>query len=188
MIGYISGLIIDKDEKSLLILAGNVGYKVFVPTNVLSESKMDHKTQLFIHTAVKEDDISLYGFKKKDEMKFYQQLLSVSGVGPKMGLEILSAPMNITQNAILGGDSAMLTKIKGLGKKTAERIIIELKDNVTPSAIMTGEGATGAYNDEALSALMSLVYEKYEIIRFLSDLPSGIKRTEDVIKRFLKEA
>ena len=128
MIGYINGLIIDKDEKSILILAQSIGYKVFTSTELIAESKIDEKIQLFLPTAVGEDDISLYGFKKKEELTFYEQLISVSGIGPKVAMDILSTPLHITKRAIINSDSGILTNIKGLGKKTAERLILELKN------------------------------------------------------------
>ncbi len=187
MIGYINGLIIDKGEKSLLVLAQSVGYKVNVPTELIASTKEDQKIQLYIHMSVREDDISLYGFSKKEEMKFFEQLISVSGIGPKMAMDILSTPIHMTQQAILSGDVELLTKIKGLGKKTAERLILELKNKLTPISI----GSTGkieTYNEEVVEALVGLGYEKFQVIKILAKMPSSIKKTEDAIKHFLKQA
>jgi len=186
MIGYISGLIIDKDEKSLTVLTGGVGYRVFVTTDLLVEAKMDHKVQLFIHTAVREDDISLYGFKKKEELKFYEQLLGVSGIGPKVATDILATPLSLTKNAIISEDIGLLTKIKGLGKKTAERLCLELKNKIEP--VMTGSTSAGkpAVHEDAVLALESLGYERYQILKFVSELPADVKGTEDIVKSFLK--
>lgn len=188
MIGYINGLIIDKDEKWLLVLAQNIGYKIFVTTELLAKTKIDQKIQLYIHTAVREDDISLYGFEKKEELVFFEQLIDVSGIGPKMALDILSTPMHITQQAILNGDSGLLTKIKGLGKKTAERLILELKNKIIPVGVEGKEIASMAYNEEAVDALVSLGYEKFQVIKALSNIPSEVKETEDIVKYFLKQA
>ena len=88
MIGYINGLVIDKGEKTLLILTQSIGYKVFTTTDLIAQTKIDQKIQLFIHTSVREDDISLYGFAKKEELAFYEQLIGVSGIGPKMAMDI----------------------------------------------------------------------------------------------------
>ena len=188
MIGYINGLIIDKDEKSLLVLAGHIGYKAFVPTELLANVKIDSKIQLFIHTAVREDDISLYGFAKKEELQFFQQLISVSGIGPKVALDILATPLNITQSAIINGDASMLTKIKGLGKKTAERLILELKNKITPATTADGKPAISSVNEDAISALESLGYEKFQIIKAMSKLPKDITETEEIVKYFLKSS
>lgn len=188
MIGYLSGLIIDKDEKSLLVLTGGVGYKVFSTTECLSEAKIDQKVQLYIHTGVREDDISLFGFKSKEELRFYEQLLGVSGIGPKMAMEILGAPISLTKNAILSSDVAMLTKIKGLGKKTAERLCLELKNKVEMSMGKAGTVSASRIQEEAVQALESLGYERYQILRFMGQLPSELTETEDIVKYFLKSA
>jgi len=189
MIGYISGLIIDKDEKSLLVLTGGIGYRVFSTVNLVAETKIDHKIQLYIHTAVREDDISLYGFSEKEELKFYEQLISVSGIGPKMAMDILASPLSITKNAIIASDIAMLTKIKGLGKKKAERLCLELKNKV--DMVVSGEGSGSAepgVHEEAASALESLGYERYHVLKFMAELPSEITQTEEIVKYFLKSA
>lgn len=188
MIGYINGLLIDKDEKTFLVLAQNIGYKVFVTTELLSKTAIDQKVQLHIHTSVREDDISLYGFSHKEELKFYEQLIGVSGIGPKMAMDILGSPTHLTKQAILTGDAAMLTSIKGLGKKTAERMILELKNKVTVNTEMKDGGKKAAYNEEAVMALVSLGYEKFEVIKALAELPIEINETEEVVKAFLKQA
>jgi len=188
MIGYLNGLIIDKDDKSLLVLAGNIGYKIWSTQELISSSKMDQKIQFYIHTAVREDDISLYGFTTKEELKFFEQLLSVSGIGPKMALDILGTPMNLTQSAIINGDTGMLTKIKGLGKKTAERLILELKNKITPMTTKEGGPAVSSINEDAILALESLGYERFQIIKAMTNLPSDIKETEEIVKYFLKSS
>ncbi len=188
MIGYLSGLIIDKDEKALTVLTGGVGYRVSVTTDLLTETKMDQKVQLFIHTAVREDDISLYGFQNKEELKFYQQLLNVSGIGPKMAMDILATPLSMTKNAIVSEDIALLTKIKGLGKKTAERLCLELKNKIDPVMTSSRSDAktSGAIHEDAVLALESLGYERYQIVKFVSKLPAEVSETEDIVKSFLK--
>ena len=189
MIGYLSGLIIDKDDKSLLVLTGGIGYRVFTTTDLITTTKTDHKIQLYIHTSVREDDISLYGFLTKEEMTFYQQLLTVSGIGPKMAMDILSTPISLTKNAIIGGDIAMLTKIKGLGKKTAERLCLELQNKVEPSFSSSAKASASSHiQEEAVQALESLGYERYQILKSMTELPSDITETEDIVKYFLKSA
>jgi Holliday junction DNA helicase RuvA len=187
MIGYINGLLIDKEEKTILLLAQNIGYRIFVTIDLIASTKIDQKLQLYIHTNVREDDLSLYGFPEKEELKFFKQLISVSGIGPKMALDILSTPTHLTKQAIVSGDTAMLTKIKGLGKKTAERLILELKNKV--DALASNPGTTQAtYNDEAVEALVGLGYEKFQVIKTLATMPAEIIETEAIIKHFLKSA
>jgi Holliday junction DNA helicase RuvA len=189
MIGYLTGLIIDLDQdaEKVLLLAGQVGYDIRVTTDTLSKAKIDQKIHLFIHTAVREDAITLYGFLKKEELHFFNQLISVSGVGPKTALEILSAPISMTQNAILSGDIGVLTKIKGIGKKSAERLVLELKGKVSPISISVTAPKSGAVQEEAISALTSLGYERYEVMKALVEMPQDLKNTEEIIRHFLKE-
>jgi Holliday junction DNA helicase RuvA len=188
MIGYINGLVIDKSLKSILVLTQGVGYKVSTTNELISSSKIDQKIQLFIYTSVREDDISLYGFIKKDELDFFEQLISVSGIGPKIAMDILSTPINLTKQAIINNDIGVLTKIKGLGKKTAERLVLELKNKVTPTGLDGMEAVTYSYSDEAVEALVGLGYEKFQVIKILSKIPSEIKKTEDIIRYFLKQS
>lgn len=187
MIAYINGLLIDKEEKSLTVLAQSIGYRIFVNTEMASKIKMDQKIQLFIHTAVRENDISLYGFAQKEELTFFEQLIGVSGIGPKMALDIISTPMHLTKQAILNGDTALLTQIKGLGKKTAGRLILELKNKISPMGPQSGTGQMATANEEAVMALVGLGYEKFQVIKALSDLPSEVQETEDIVKYFLKQ-
>ncbi len=191
MIGYLNGLIIDitPQEKVLTLLTGGVGYRVRVSTELLSRVHSDEKIQLFIHTAVREDDISLYGFSAKEEYEFFRDLLSVSGVGPKIAMDILSAPLHLTQEAIATSDVGLLTRIKGVGKKTAERIIVELKNKITPVSLRSGDKkASGGIKSEALLALESLGYDRMEVVKALSGMPTDIVKTEDMVKYFLTRA
>lgn len=188
MIAYINGLVIDKDEKSLIVMAQSVGYRVFSTTKLLSTAQVDQKIQVYIHTSVREDDISLYGFSNREEKKFFEQLIGVSGIGPKMAMEILSAPLHMTKQAIFNADVSILTKIKGLGKKTAERLILELKNKIDHIEISEGAAGTSSYDMDAVEALVSLGYEKFDVIQRLSKMPKEIQGTESVIKHFLKQA
>ena len=128
MIGYLKGKIISLDplSRSLIILAQNVGYKVSVTTEGVAQAKLNQEVDQFIHTAVREDNIALYGFAKKEELAFFEQLMSVSGIGPKSALGILNmAEVSSIKRSISQGDTAALTKVFGIGKKSAERIVVE---------------------------------------------------------------
>lgn len=186
MIAYLSGLTIDKTDKSLIILVGGVGYEVFTPTSLLAEVKLDEKIHVFTHTAVKEDDLSLYGFKTKEELSFYRKLLTVSGIGPRMGMEILSAPLPLVKTAILSEDISTLTKIKGLGKKTAERLCLELKNKIELQIDLQAPSTEAGVQEDAVLALESLGYERYHILKFMTKLPAEVKETEEIVKYFLK--
>lgn len=188
MIAYLTGLIIDKDERSLTVLTNGVGYRVFVTTDLVADTKADQKVQLFIHTSVREDDISLFGFLKKEELKFFQQLLTVSGIGPKVAMDILATPVALTKNAIISEDLAVLTKIKGLGKKTAERLCLELKNKIEPVFATSGssKNSLSTIHEDAILALESLGYERYLIMKSMNGLPTELKETEEIVKYFLK--
>lgn len=186
MIAYINGLVLRKSEKYLVVLAHDVGYKIFVNTDVISKVFVDEKVQLHLHMVVREAEMSLYGFRSSEELAFFEQLIDVSGIGPKMGLEILSSPIEMTQQAILSEDVALLTKIKGLGKKTAERLILELKNKIAHLPMSTSAGPKNSYSSDAIEALVSLGYEKYQVVKVLSKMPSDIEETEEVVKYFLK--
>ncbi len=189
MIAYLSGLIIDKNEKSLTVLTGGIGYQVFGSTELIASAKIEQKIQLFIHTSVRKDDISLYGFLTKEEREFYQKLLTVSGIGPKMAMDILATPLALTKRAIVTQDIGLLTKIKGLGKKTAERLCLELKNKVdTLASPHSGSEKEVGHQQDAVLALESLGYERYQILKFMADLPLELKETEEIVKYFLKSS
>jgi len=187
MIGFLAGHIIDKTEKELILLVAGVGYQLSVTNDLLAQSPLNQKLELFIHTAVKEDDISLYGFKTKDELTFYRQLLNVSGIGPRMGMEILSSPVHLIKRAIVSEDIATLTTVKGMGKKTAERLCLELKNKVDIGVVQDAENsALKTVHEEAIMALEGLGYERYHIVKSLQKLPEDLKDTEAIVKHFLK--
>lgn len=188
MIGYLKGQIIDKNDKNIVILVNGVGYLVFVNNELLANIQLKEDIELFIHTAVREDAITLYGFSKREEVIFFNQLIGVSGIGPKMALEVLSVPIGMTQNAIINADIAILTKIKGLGKKTAERLILELKNKITPENITNIGNMPSSVNEDAILALESLGYERFQVIKAMSTLPKEITDTEEIVKYFLKTA
>jgi len=185
MIGYLKGQIIDKNEKNIVILVNGVGYLVFANNELIASIQLKEDVELFIHTAVREDAITLYGFVKREELIFFNQLIGVSGIGPKMALEVLSVPVGMTQNAIINSDIGILTKIKGLGKKTAERLVLELKNKITPANI---ENMPSSINEDAILALESLGYERFQVIRAMANLPKEITDTEEIVKYFLKSA
>lgn len=189
MIGYLKGKIILKQKKSILINVGNVGYKVFVTTDLYTNVNLKDEIEVFIYTNVKEDDIALYGFKKEQELNLFEKLISISGVGPRLALDILGSPLYIIQNAILNNDPKLLTEIKGIGKKTAERVILELKNKIDLSDFGTlpeGENYTSSIDEDVVIALEGLGYEKYQILKKMRDLPEDKTKPEDKIKWFLQ--
>src|SRR3989338_4596523 len=160
MIGSIKGKIILKTEKFLIVETAGVGYKINVSIDVLSKAKkLGDEIPLWIHTHVREDVFDLYGFLDRQELEFFEMLINVSGIGPKGALAILNiATIETLRKAISTDDTAYLTKISGIGRKTAEKIVIELRDKI-------GEEKSGTSLQEeldTLEALKSLGYSQNE--------------------------
>lgn len=187
MIAHLKGKILAKQNHSLILNGGNIGYLVYTPLSILTENKEKDEIELFIHTHVREDNISLYGFKTLNELNFFKLLLSVSGIGPKIALEIISAPPEIIKTAIFTEDIKTLTKINGVGKKTAERIVLELKNKVEPELHEKGN-LKQWIDQDAVEALINLGYSKYQVVKTLSEIDKKITATEEIIKYFLKNA
>lgn len=163
MIGSIKGKIIFKTDKFLIVETGGVGYKVSVSPNTLSKvKKIGGEMSFWIHTQVREDALDLYGFLEREELEFFEMLINVSGIGPKGALSILGiASIETLRKAISTGDTAYLTKISGIGKKTAEKIVIELRDKIANG--ISEEGGTSLQGElDALEALKSLGYSQNE--------------------------
>lgn len=160
MIGSIRGKIILKTDKFLIVETGSVGYKINVSPDTLSKLKKTEENILFwTHTHVREDILDLYGFLDRQELEFFEMLINVSGIGPKGALSILGiASIEILKKAIGTGDTAYLTKISGIGRKTAEKIVIELRDKMGEEK--TGTSLQGEL--DALEALKSLGYSQNE--------------------------
>jgi holliday junction DNA helicase RuvA len=164
MIGQLRGRLTDKRPNQVLVDVGGVGYLVQVPLSTFASlGELHTEVTLLIHTHVREDALSLYGFLSSREKHFFELLLSASGVGPSLALKILSG-MSVEElvPAIRGGDLARLTRIPGVGRKTAERIVVELKDKLEAVAIEaqkpTASSPAGAEAD-VLSALVNLGYD-----------------------------
>lgn len=172
-----------KTEKFLIVEAGGVGYKISVSPDTLSKAKKTGgEMMLWVHTHVREDALDLYGFLERRELEFFEMLINVSGIGPKGALTILGiASIETLKKAIASGDTAYLTKISGIGKKTAEKIIIELRDK------MGEEKEDGSLQAEldALEALRSLGYSQNEAREALRKVP-GDKNANAKIREALR--
>jgi Holliday junction DNA helicase RuvA len=197
MIARLSGKLISKSINSLIIDVGGVGYEVNSPLSTfyaVPEEGAD--TNLLIYTHVKEDAIKLFGFLTAIEKNLFIKLISVSGVGPKLALNILSG-LESTQlaQAIKESDIARMNAIPGVGKKTAERLILELKDKIASDTETGGDQQTAAAQnhkttlfDDALSALINLGYKKSEVEKALDAIikNDNILSVESLLKEALK--
>lgn len=198
MISYLSGTIAyqSQDESSIILEVSGIGYEVFCSPRTLSAlPQTGEQIKIFTYMSVKEDGISLFGFLTKEEREMFLKLLSVSGVGPKGALAILSAfsPQEIVI-AVLSNDAVALAKAKGVGKKTAQRIIIELKDKCSTEAALSeavsvefmGSGTTAEPKLEAIEALIALGYSPSEASKAVKTIDPTDLSTEDILKLALK--
>jgi len=182
MIGSIKGKIILKTDKFLIVETGGVGYKINVSPDSLLTLKLNEDILIWTHTHVREDSLELFGFKQREELEFFEMLINVSGIGPRSALTVLSiASIETLKKAISSNDIAYLTKISGIGRKTAEKIIIELRDKVGK------ENKDVSLKEEldALEALKSLGYSHNEAREALKKISTN-SDTNTKIREALK--
>ncbi|HYF10020.1 MAG TPA: Holliday junction branch migration protein RuvA [Candidatus Paceibacterota bacterium] len=184
MIGYLRGSVLALEEKGLILDVGGVGYRVFAAQDTLAALKKERAKEaaLFTYLSVREDALELFGFLTKEELRFFEQLISISGIGPKSALGILSSTsVERLSSAIASGDTGYLTKISGIGRKTAEKIVLELREKMGNI-----EESTGLREEtDALEALRSLGYGEREIRDALKKIAASAT-TKERIKEALK--
>ena len=191
MYEFIKGELCAIGENYLAVEAGGIGYKIFATQRFLQQAKKGQQTTVYTYLVVREDELSLYGFQSLGERDMFLKLISVSGVGPKAGLAILST-LNTEEiaRAILAADQKAFSRVSGVGPKTAARIVLELKDKVEVEDAILGsiaaetEGA-GAVSD-AVEALMGLGYQKAEAISAVSAVRELADTTEELTLLALK--
>jgi holliday junction DNA helicase RuvA len=187
MISRLTGTIVHSDLKYLVLDVQGVGYKVAVGPDLFT--KIDKKTPLTLWTylAVREDAMDLYGFLSLSELKFFELLITISGIGPKTAMGVLNvASVHSLETAIQTQDTTHLTKVSGIGKKMAEKIVLELKDKVIETSGSAESHAIMKNDADALEALKSLGYSPTEARDALKELPKSITKTNDKIKEALK--
>ena len=188
MIAGVKGTIEAIGSSWVIIDVGGVSFQVFLPTSTLSSlGGVGREAKLHTHLHVREDNLTLYGFSSARELALFETLMTVSGIGPKLGLAMLSA-MDVEQLTltIASGDAAMLTAVPGIGRKTAERIVLELKDKIG-SSLITQDLEAVQGNSEVVAALTSLGYSVAEATRAVATLPAPSDLSlEDKIKLALK--
>lgn len=195
MIGRIVGTLIEKTPPELLVDVGGIGYEVSVSmTTVYDLPQIGEKVILFTHFLVKEDSQTLYGFIDKSERALFRVLIKVNGIGPKMALAVLSSMSteDLISN-VQDSDVSALTRIPGVGKKTAERLIIELRDKLGQAAKTDLFSAPAVLRQvqadprqEAEAALISLGYKPQEAAKAIASVPIDAASSEDVIRAALK--
>ncbi|MBE7082390.1 MAG: Holliday junction branch migration protein RuvA [Clostridiales bacterium] len=195
MYSYIIGIVTQKEQGKIALENNGIGYEINVSNQTLEMLEFDNEpVKIYTYLVVREDEMSLYGFITKEEKNMFLLLTTVSGIGPKMAMGILSETSIPTlMNAIATEDLRTLTKIKGLGKKTAERLLVELKDKVNPMEVL----AMGEVNvetneideqimEDAISALTGLGLSKNEAYRTVKEVATKDMQLEDIITKALR--
>jgi len=193
MYEYIKGIFKSIEKEYIVIECGNIGYKIFTSGSTISNMPaIDQQIKIYTHQIVREDFIGLYGFLTKDEISMFNLLISINGVGPNAALSLMSiANVSTLKYAIITDDDKLITKAPGIGKKTAQRIILELKDKITVGDAMP-KGTTISDIDidneklsEAVGALIALGYSDKEAEKAI-EKANRSNSVEDIIKECLK--
>ncbi len=202
MIGYIKGTIEGITQDSVLVENQGIGYRIYTSSMVLGQiGAMHQETMLFTYMNVREDGIFLYGFPTTEELDTFKLLLSISGIGPKAALAILSVlSVKDLSLAIMAGDVKAITKANGVGKRGAERVIMELKDKLTIEDVFGDDndysdadasvGVSGNSNsmEDTVLALVSLGYSEFEAIKAIKQIPGAEQmESEELLKAALKK-
>jgi holliday junction DNA helicase RuvA len=194
MIAHLTGLLLSKSADRLVLDVNGVGYEVVIPFSTYYDLKEPgERVSLHVHTHVKEDTLSLYGFLTLPEKKLFTQLIQISSIGPKLAVTILSGlPVDELRAAVVRADVHRLSSIPGIGKKTAERIILELKDKISKDGAAAPEearlGVSGVLQSDVVSALVNLGYARNIAEKAVSRaLKEGDhRRFEDLLKKSLR--
>lgn len=183
MIGSLHGKLQARQDDTILVNVGGVGFRVRVSANTTANlGAIGSEVHLFTHLRVREDELSLYGFATEEELGLFETLLTVSGVGPKVALSVLAAaPIETLKMAIAEGNIEALTAVPGIGKKTAQRVILELKGKIDVSGL--GEiGELSPADKDVMDALINLGYSAAEATRAARAVPASAKSLEDRLR------
>jgi|SRR3989338_7452166 len=188
MISSLEGKITLRAEKHIILEAGGIGFKVWCGEKTLSKlPQIGETVKLFTYLSVKETGWDLFGFLTFDEIEMFELLISISGIGPKTAAGILSAAtVEDLQEAIVLGDETILARVSGIGKKVAQKIVIELKSKVKKLAKGSGDKFKVADDIEIIDAIVALGYKVYEAREALKQVPADIKGVENKIRETLK--
>ncbi len=184
MLAYIKGTVLRRGKEKVIVVSQNIGYRIAVIEALLHKISDGQEIELHLHQHIRENSVELYGFASSHEVDFFDQLLSVSGVGPKTALSILNAaPVQKVKTAIARGDRVIFKGVSGVGAKTAERILLELRDRIEGVV-----GETLAYEDDSdiCEALIHLGYSPAIARSVVQSLPDTLTGVEERMKAALK--
>lgn len=185
MIAHLRGRLIAKHPNQAIVEAAGVGYDVNISVPTFSElPALGAEIAFHVHTHVREDSIALFGFLRPAEKQLFERLISVSGIGPKLAITILSGmPADEMVSAIRGNDVARLTRIPGIGKKTAERMVLELRDKLQDFGAAPVAAPANPVEEDVLSALLNLGYQRPAAERALAKLSNGKRESFETLFR-----
>jgi Holliday junction DNA helicase RuvA len=188
MISELHGTLMNSNDRSATLLVAGVGYELYMSPGFLLEllTQYGQEKVFYTYMHVREDRMELYGFPNTDDKKFFEMVLSVSGIGPRSALGILDvAPLGTLVSAIMQGDASYLTKVSGVGKKTAQKVVLELRDKVEKLGIKADASAMREDND-AVEALQALGYSLNQARDALKNIPEDMTEMNERIKFALK--
>ena len=191
MFNYIKGIVKDKIEGSIVVENNGIGYDFFVSTNTLVNVNEGDEVVIYSYFQVREDGVALFGFYSKEEKAMFLNLITVNGVGPKMAIGILSgSSLSDLGNAILREDVSFISKIKGCGKKTAERIVLDLKDKIDAFGIVKAQSNASSADvgviNEAVEVLVSLGTTKNQALSIVTGVAGADDTVETLVEKALK--
>lgn len=192
MIAQVEGNVIGIEDKAAIVMLGGVGLRISATpetlANLRSAMERGEPARLYTHLAVREDALDLYGFLSTEERALFELIIGISGIGPKKALAILGAAPALTlKRAIISNDASYLTKVSGIGKKIADKIVLELKDKIMSLGGELEDGGVMHEDKDALAALVALGYAQQEAREALKNLPAEVTGLNNRIKEALKQ-
>lgn len=172
MISTLRGEVTQIEDSSLIVEVGGVGLRVFAPAPLRARAKVGEIVFLFTHLVVREDALTLYGFEAQADRELFTLLLGADGVGPKVALSVLSTlSLDAVQRAVFSDEPDLLSRVPGVGKKTAQKMVLHLKDKLKPGDVLAGVAAMADYDSEVLAALTALGYSVVEAQSAIQSIP-----------------
>ena len=192
MISYITGIVAEVTDKAAVVETGGIGYAVYIPSGLAAELGAGMETKLYTHFHVAEDSLKLYGFGNAADRELFRLLITVSGVGPKAAMAIMSSmSSDELKLAIISDDEKKIAKAQGLGPKTAKKVILELKDKIKTEDILGTSAAAGGEKDtereDAIQALVALGYSASEALKAVSRLDTQGQDSGSIVRLALRE-
>ncbi|MBI4779589.1 Holliday junction branch migration protein RuvA [Candidatus Falkowbacteria bacterium] len=188
MISYLKGKIKHKGGGFVILEVNNIGYQVFISPLLYADLRFDQEIEFYTHQQVREDVLNLYGFRNMAELELFELLLSISGIGPRSALGVMSiATLDDIKESISRGDPALLTKVSGIGRKTAERVVLELREKIGKLSASDGKLGGGQLgSSDEIDALMALGYSLSQAREALNGVDAKIKDSGEKIRQALR--